>query len=215
MVLAIAPTTEETEKFRRTFAKLHCFVYCASYANMVRVAEKYKPNALIIQVPEVTDLIKKKLGRIRTLLPDIGVIILSDTDVSELEPDLKYSLRAQKRTIQSQALYFTEEKPYKSYHWGSYIISGLVMIPFYQTIYLGGELAHFTPEEVFLLRYLAEIYPRRASVQELGALCFTYGKKTPRATVASRISRINKKAESLIFEPIITFKSEEGYGIDF
>lgn len=215
MVLAIAPTTEETEKFRRTFAKLHCFVYCASYDNMVRVAEKYKPDGLIIQVPEMTDILKKKLKRIRTILPDIAVVVLSDTDVSELSPDLKYSMRTQKRTLQFQALYFIEQKSYKSYYWGSYIISGLFLSPFHHLVYLAGQLAHFTPEEVFLLRYLAEIYPRRASVGELGALCFTYGKKTPRATVASRISRINKKAESLIFEPILTFKPEEGYGIDF
>ncbi|MBE6655446.1 MAG: hypothetical protein E7609_01070 [Ruminococcaceae bacterium] len=98
---------------------------------------------------------------------------------------------------------------------GSYIISGLLMVPFDKKVFLCGQKFDLTPEEVFLLRYLATIHPRRACASELGALCFTYGKKTPRATVASRISRINKKAERIISVPIITHLSEEGYGIEF
>ena len=89
------------------------------------------------------------------------------------------------------------------------------MVPFDCKVFLCGQKAPFTPEEVFLLRYLAEIYPRCADVRELAALCFTYGKKTPRSTVASRISRINKKAERIISVPILAKKPGEGYGFDF
>ena len=106
MLLVVTPTAEETEEMRRTFAKLHCFVFCATYGNMIRVAEKYKPEAILIKVPEVTDLLKKKLKHIRTASPNIAVIVLSNTNVDALAPDLKYSLRVQKRTLQFQALYF-------------------------------------------------------------------------------------------------------------
>ena len=98
---------------------------------------------------------------------------------------------------------------------GSYIVHGLLMVPLEKRIYICGQKANFTPEEVFLLRYLTIIHPRRATTEELGALCFTYGKKTPRSTVASRISRINAKATQLIFVPIIKHVPNKGYGIDF
>lgn len=217
MILIVTPTAEETEELRRTFAKLHCFVFCATYANMVRAAEKYKPNAILLKVPEQNDLLVKKMRKIRTFLPQIAVIALADSkeDIVGLYPDLKYSLRVQNRTLQYQALYFTHPVPHDAAFWGSYIIAGLLFVPTDRKVFLCGKRVQFSPEEVFLLRYLAEIYPRRADVGELGEVCFTYGKRTPRSTVASRISRINKKAASIISVPIISKNTDEGYGFDF
>ena len=214
MLLAVAPTTEEIEKLRHTYATLHCFVYTATYKNMVRAAETYKPDVILLKVHEVTDLLLKKMQRIRKILPDIAVITLSNTDVSALAPDLKYSLKVQKKTLLFQGLYFNLPTPKDSYFMGSYIIEGLLMVPFGKKIFLGGQLVRFTPEESFLLRYLATIHPRRANADELGTVCFSYGKKAPRTTVASCISRINQKAENAIFVPIISHR-EEGYGIEF
>lgn len=214
MLLAVAPTPEETEKLRHTYATLHCFVYAATHRNMVRAAETYKPNVILLEVHEVTDLLVKKMQKIREILPDIALITLSDIDVSALAPDLTYSLRVQKRTLQFQGLYFNAPTPNDSAFMGSYIVEGLLMLPFDKRIFVGGQLVPFTPEESFLLRYLSMIHPRRASADELGTVCFSYGKKAPRSTVASCISRINKRAVNAIFVPIINHR-KEGYGIDF
>lgn len=215
MLLAVAETPLEAEELRHTYAKLHCFVYVATHKNLLRAVEKYKPNVILLKVSAVTDLLVKKMQKIRKILPDIALITLSDGDVSALSPDLTYSSRVQKRTLQFQGLYFLEHIPQSSLFMGSYMILGLLMVPFDKKVFLCGHRVRFTPEEVFLLRYLAMIHPRRATAEELGSLCFTYGKKAPRSTVASRISRINKKAEQTIFVPIITHLPDEGYGIDF
>lgn len=215
MLLAVAPTPEDAEELRHTYATLHCFVYVATHKNIVRAAEKYRPNVILLKVPEMSDLLVKKMQKIREFLPDIALITLSDTDVSALEPDLEYSLRVQKRTLQFQGIYFLDRKPQSSIFMGSYIVCGLLMVPFQKRVFVCGRRIRFTPEEVFLLRYLSTIYPRHATADELGALCFTYGKKTPRSTVASRISRINKKAEEYLSLPIIKCFADDGYGIDF
>ena len=94
-------------------------------------------------------------------------------------------------------------------------ISGLLLHPYDNAVYLAGQAASFTPEEVFLLRYLAKIHPRRASLAEIARLCFPYGKRPYRSSVASRVSRINKEARRLIAVPILTYRRGEGYGIDF
>ncbi len=215
MLLAVAPTREETEELRRTYAKQHCFVYCATHANMVRAAEAYRPNAILLKMPEVTELLLRKIERIRKVLPDVALITLSNEDVSAFKPDAHHPLRAQNRTLQFQAIYCLGSSPNEGAFKGSYIISGLLMVPFDKKVFLAGKRAHFSPEEVFLLRYLASIHPRRANADELGALCFAYGKKVPRSTVASCISRINREAERLISVPIIQNVRGEGYGIEF
>lgn len=216
MLLAVTPTPEETEELRRTYAKLHCFVYTATYKNFVRAAETYRPTVILLKVTgEVSDLLVKKVQKVREIIPDIALITLSDTDVSALLPDLKYSLKVQKRTLQFQGFYFIAPSPKDTLYMGSYIISGLLMVPFDNKIFLCGNKINFTPEEIFLLRYLANIHPRRADAEELGTVCFSYGKTAPRTTVASCISRMNKKAERIISVPIITHRAEEGYGIEF
>ena len=215
MLLAIAPTVEEAEKLRHTYAKLHCFVYCATYKNMVRASETYKPDVILLLVHEVSDLLCRKVEKIREILPQIAVITLSRVDVTSLSPDLSYSLNVQKRVLQFQALYFRYPTPNDAPMQNSLIVSGLFMHPYTRKIFLCGQCAHFSSEEAFLLRYLALIHPRRADVEELGKFCFTYGKKTSRSTVAARISRINKEAKRVIYVPILTYRHGEGYGIEF
>lgn len=215
MLLAIAPTDEETEKLRRVYAKLHCFVYCATYKNMLRAAEKYKPDVILLLVREADAFLVRKVEKIRKMLPKIALITLSDGDVSSLSPDLNYSLRVQKRVLQFQAIYFRYPTKNDAPMQGSLIVSGLFMHPFAFKVFIGGQYANFSPEEIFLLRYLAIEHPRRIDVEELGTLCFTYGKRAKRTTVAARISRINKEAKRLISVPILTYRRGEGYGIEF
>lgn len=216
MLLVVTPTPEETEKLRRTFAKLHTFVYTATYNNFLRATETYKPTAILLKVTEdAMELLVKKMEKAREIIPTIALITISDTDVSALAPDLKYSLNVQNRTLQFQGNYFYPPSPKDSLFMGSYIISGLLMVPFDYKIFLCGHLFELTPEEVFLLRYLVIIHPRRASAEELGTVCFSYGKTAPRSTVASLISRINKKAARIISVPIITHRPNVGYGIEF
>lgn len=216
MMLVVTPSCEKTEFLRREYAKLHCFVYCATYKNLLRSAEKYTPDVILLYVSSpVTDTLVQKVEQVRALLPDVALITLADTDVSRLAPDLTYSLHVQKLILQFQALYFAYPHAHASYAKGSIIIEGLLLLPTERMVFLYGHPMSFTPEEVFLLRYLAEIHPRRADADELGRHCFTYGKKTPRSTVASRISRINKRAEAYISVPIITHHRGEGYGFEF
>lgn len=215
MLLAVAPTANEAEQLRRKYAKLHCFVRCASYRNLVRSAEEYAPDVILLEVNEMTDLLVQKIQKIRQSLPDIALITLSDIDVSPLAPDLSYSHHVHNKTLLFQLLYFRHPSANDSILKGGLIVSGLLLSPLDRAVFLCGHKIDFTPEEVFLLRYLAEIHPRRADVEELGKCCFTYGKKTPRSSVVARISRINKKAKELIGVPVLTHRREEGYGIDF
>ncbi len=215
MLLAAAPTAQQTERLRRTYAKLHCFVHCASYKNLVRSAEEYSPDVILLEVDEVTDLLVEKIKKIRLILPNVALITLANVDVSRLAPDLSYSLRPHHNTLLFQALYFSHPSPNASILKGGLIVSGLLLSPLDRLVFLSGHKINFTPEEVFLLRYLAEIHPRRADARELGKFCFTYGRKIPRSTVVARISRINKKAKERIGVPILTQKPGEGYGIDF
>ena len=108
MFLAVAPTPEEAEELRRTYARLHCFVYVATHRNIVHAAEKYRPNAILLKVIEPTELLVKKMQKIREILPEVALITLSNADVSALKPDLQYSLRVQNRTLQFQGLYAQE-----------------------------------------------------------------------------------------------------------
>lgn len=213
MVLAVAPNDEETEALRRLYAKSHLFVYCATYRNFVNSAEKYAPNMILLKVHEVTDSLVKKVRRIRELLPSVSLITLSDADTSALSPDVTCSARAHRKTLVFQAVYFLSASPYASVFSGSRMIGGLLLHPYERAIYLHGQAFYATPEEAFLLRYLAEIHPRRADWRELGRHCFTYGRATPRSSVASRISRINREAVRCISLPLITYRAGEGYGI--
>lgn len=215
MLLIVTPTAEETEAWRHTFAKLHTFVYSATYHNFVTSAENFSPDAIFLIVHEVTDTLLNKLERVRMILPEISLITVSECDVAALSPSLTYSPHVQKFTLKFQAHYFAKKHAYGSVLPGSRMISGLLLVPFDEYVFLRGRPANFTAEEVFLLRCLAEHHPRRMTEEELGKYCFTYGKKTPRTTVAARISRINKEASRIIASPIITHKTGEGYGIDF
>lgn len=216
MLMIVTPTAEKTEALRRTFAKLHTFVYSATYDNFVSCAEKYRPDAIFITVYEVTEILRRKVEKVRELLPLVAILTLSNTDVSGLAPHLSFSLNVHKQTLKFEGNYFSPKAQYDMYiTQGSRTVLGLWFSPYLTSVFLYGFLMPFTSEEVFLLRFLAERYPARVSVEEIARHCFTYGKKTPRASVASRISRINKKAEARIFVPIITHRRGEGYGIDF
>ena len=215
MILIVAPTNEETEALRRVFVKLGVFVYSTAYSGFIHSAEKYAPSLIVLKVNEVTDRLAQKVKEVRALLGDVTLLTLSDADVSLLLPDLSYSTRVHKRTLLYQALYFSANTATASAFVGSRIVSGLFLHPYEGEVYLCGQKPRFTPEEVYLLRYLAEIHPRRAAWTELARHCFPYGKRTSRSSVASRISRINKEARRLIFVPILTDRRGEGYGIDF
>ena len=96
------------------------------------------------------------------------------------------------------------------------ILHGLHMDLKRRMVYIFGLPIPVTHNEAFLLRYLCEIHPRRATAAELGRLCFGYGVRAKRSTVASRISRINAKAASITMgRPIIKCVTDKGYQIDF
>ena len=215
MLLVVARDGCEAESLRRTFAKLHLFAYFATYQNFLHSAEKYSPSAIVLSVDEVTDALVEKVKRMRSALSDVPLLTLSDADVSALSPDIRCSTRVHAKTLLYQAVYFSLPTPYASAFSGSIMISGLLLHPYDHAVYLAGQAAAFTPEEVFLLRYLAEIHPRRASLSEIAHLCFPYGKRPSRSSIASRVSRINREARRLISVPILTYRRGEGYGIDF
>lgn len=216
MLLAITPTVAETERLRRFFVKYHSFVYCATHQNMIRAAERYRPEAILLVLDEVTDVLVQKMAKIREILPDVALLTVSNAeDVTRLEPDIKYKKTVPSKYLWFQSMYFNPPCPQKSIFMGSYIVSGLFMSQQDRYVFLYGQLADFTPDETFLLHYLMIIHPRRATAAELGSCCFSYGRVAPRATVASRISRINQVSKNLIKAPIITCRRGEGYGIEF
>ena len=217
MVLVITPTVEETEHLRRFFVKYHAFVYCATHQNMVRAAERYKPEALLLVFNKLTNTIVQKVAKIREILPDVALLTVcdADDDLTPIAPDITYKRTVPSKYLWYQSMYFNPITPHKSIFMGSYIVSGMFISQQDYAVFLHGQLASFTRDEVYLLHYLAAIHPRRATVTELGSCCFTYGRVAPRSTVAARISRINKVSEDLINCPIVTCRRGEGYGIEF
>ena len=68
MLLAVAPNAEEAERLRKTYAKGYCFVYIATYRNLVNSAKEYQPNVILLVLDKVTDLLRQKVRDIRAFL---------------------------------------------------------------------------------------------------------------------------------------------------
>lgn len=215
MLLAVAPNAEEAEKLRRTYAKGYCFVYLATYRNFVNSAKEYRPDVILLALDKVTPLLEKKVADIREFLPDVKLVTLGGENVDALAPDFCLKKNAHPFSLVFQAHFHSPDSPNAALLRENRIVGGLLLCTYQRTAFLYGDEIRFSPEEIFLLYYLSEIHPKRADVHELGRHCFAYGSHPPRATVASRISRINKRTKERLGRPIIKYFPDEGYGFSF
>lgn len=216
MLLTVADTAEEVEKLRVIFSKSHYFTYLTTTDKLLSAAKRYKPNVILIETDNITDSLRESVEKTRELLPYTYFITISSEDTSSLLPVLTYPKGVYSGTVLSQIVICMPRHPCSSDPRENMIVHGLHMDLHSRTVSLYGEPFSVTHNEACLLRYLCEIYPRRADAAELGRLCFGFGVKAKRSTVASRISRINAKAASFLNgRPIITCVTDKGYQIDF
>ena len=215
MLLTVADTPEEVETVRKMFVYMRYFTYCATTANMLEAARKYPLSDLLIVTEAVNDDLIADVAQIRVLYPEINVFLVSDNMAHSLEVRRQLSTDISSEEILFEILYYSKPSPNSvdDFH-ENLIVKGLLF-----NTYIHGWIGKFSDNDAFLLRYLAEIYPRRASMDELCSLCFGFGKKASVGALKARISRINQRAmHSLppLSRPIVTFKAKEGgYQIDF
>lgn len=215
MLLAVAANAQEVEKLRRTYAKGYCFVYLATYRNFVNSAKEYRPDVILLMLDKVTPLLLKKMEDIRKFLPDVSLVTMSNEDTTALAPDHCLKNNPHSLTLVFQAHFYSPDSPNASVLRENRIVGGLLLCTYLRMAFLYGKEIHFSPEEIFLLYYLSEIHPRRAEIEEIGRHCFAYGSRPTRASVASRISRINKRAKEHSGLPIINHLPDQGYGFAF
>ena len=216
MLLTVADTPEELEKLRLMFSKSHYFTYCATKDKMFSAAKRYKPNVILLETDEIDEGLVSEMERIREMLPRMLLLTVSNADTEALIPVFSYPKGVYSSTVLQQVVICEPLHRCSSLPRENMILHGLHMDLYAGEEYLYGLPLHLTHNEAFLLRYLFEIYPKRATAAELGRLCFGVGVRAGRSTVASRISRINAKAAALpLQKPIISCVTNEGYKLEF
>lgn len=221
MILTVADTAEKLERIRRAFADLHFFTYCALTEEMTDALREYKPTILYIDKSEYSVSFCETLALIAAQNPKIVIICVCDPSEqgeSNLPSVIRLPhLRSYRSLVLSVAYYAPESANASPLCKQNCIVHGLLFSAEPKDIRLCGKrLTTLTPSEAYLLRYLAEIHPRRARSEELARLCYGYGKCVSSAAVAATVKRINQKASPILrFRPLITFQKEEGFQIDF
>lgn len=216
MLLTVADTPEELEKLRLMFSKSHYFTYLSTKDKLYSAAKRYKPNVILLKTDEITDTLISDMEKVRKILPNMLLLTVSNADTEALTPVFSYPKGVYSSTVLQQVVICEPRHRCSSLPRENMILHGLHMDLYTGEEYLYGLPLHLTHNEAFLLRYLFEIYPKRATAAELGRLCFGVGVRAGRSTVASRISRINAKAAALpLHTPIITCVAKEGYKLEF
>ena len=220
MLLTVSDTPNEVEKMRKMFAHLRYFTYCALTEDMLASVSRYPLHAICLKTECITEKLRSDVKEIRHRYPDITILLVSDTQDHALPVDMHLNADTPPYHIFFHVLYYLPPSRNSASNMKeNLVVKGLLFNSYRNHVRLYGWVASFTGEEVFLLRYLAEIYPRRASVEELASLCFGFGKTAKVSSVFSRISRINKVARMTVkslSRPIVTYQASlGGYQIDF
>lgn len=220
MLLTVAMSAREVERLKKIFVSMRYFTYAATFENMVECAQKYPISDLVIEAEAVTEHLSENVAKIQALYPDIHIFLLSDDKNHSMPVTIQLPFDITSDEVLFQILYFGKPTPnsVEDFH-ENLLVKGMLFNTYVHEIRVYGWIVDFSASDAFLLRYLAEIYPRRATIDELATLCFGYKEKVSDSTVKSRISRINRRAiNSLapLCRPIITYKKKEGgYQIDF
>ncbi len=220
MLLTVAENAKEVERLRKIFVAMRYFTYCATFDNMVEVAEKHPLTDLVIEAEAITARLEKSIAKIQALYPEIHLFLLSDDKNHSLTVTIQLPFHISSDEVLFQILYYGKDtqNSVEGFH-ENLLVKGMLFNTYMHEIRVYGWIVDFSANDAFLLRYLAEIYPRRADIDELASLCFGYDKKVSESAVKSRISRINTRATlSLppLSRPVVTHKRKEGgYQIDF
>ncbi len=220
MLLSVAETAAEVVSLRAEFVRLGFFTYSATFEDMVALAQKYPLTDLIVRAVKVTELLKQRVEHIVSLYPELNVFLLSDNTSHTLSARRQLPFKTDAYEMLFQIMYYGKPSPNSApAFYENLMVKGMLFNTYRSHIRIYGWLIPFSQSDVFLLRYLAEIYPRRASCEELAALCFSYGQGASESAVRSRISRINAKASEhlpALTRPVVTYKRNQGgYQIDF
>lgn len=216
MLLTVADDKEKLEKLRLIFSKSHYFTYCATIDKLYAAAKRYRPEVVLIETERFDEALKQEIMRVYDLPPCNYVILVTNADIPPDFPVIPHPMGVHSGTVLEQIVICRLRHPCASEPRENMIVHGLHMDLYHRQVSLYGLPMPVTHNEAYLLRYLCEIHPRRATAAELGRLCFGVGVKAKRSTVASRISRINAKAAAILDgRTIITCVTDKGYQIDF
>lgn len=216
MLLTVTDDAASLERLRLMFSKSHYFTYCATTDKIFAAAKRYKPNVILLETDDINEKLLSDMKMIHAMLPNTFLLTVSNADTSSLEPLFSYPKGVYSGTVLRQIVICMPRHACASDPRENMILHGLHMDLHTRKVSLYGMELPLTHNEAFLLRYLCEIYPKRATAAELGMLCFGVGVRAKRSSVASRISRINAKATAILpGRPIITCVTDKGYQIDF
>ena len=220
MLLTVGETENDVCALRKEFVSLGYFTYSATVDEAASLARKYPLTDLVIRAHSITGEIVATVDAIRSLYPSIHLFLLSDDKDHALDPRRQMPYDMDAYEVLFQILYYGEPSPNSVEDFReNLLIGGMLFNTYKAEVLIYGWRVPFPKSDVFLLRYLGEIYPRRATREELAELCFDYGKRASLAAVKTRISRLNARATELfppLSRPVITYKKDEGgYQIDF
>ncbi len=217
MLLSVADTPEAIERTRKMFMRYYCFTYCAVKEDMLAAAEKYKPSAVLLRVEKMTEELVRDAKRLYEILPDVKFVIVSDDKSHDLPCAIQVKARTCALHIVFHTRYYMPRTAASGIMKENHMISGLYFNTYFSQIRLFGYINYdYTLNDGFLLRFLAEQYPRRVSAEEIAECCFGYGKKPKLSAVTKRISRINQRSMHWYnSHDVIKYFEGEGYQIDF
>ncbi|MCQ2385399.1 MAG: hypothetical protein MJ078_01810 [Clostridia bacterium] len=219
MLLTICDNGNHCEAFHRKITNRFGFTLCAT-----KVEEVIRMKHLVTAVYclEATEETLSFYLTFVPLLPTVPFFFLGQEKLCELAkqefPERTFSSiypSSRPITVYKTITRAIPKPPNSSRRSGTLLVKGLYLNSFYQFTHIYSISADFSANEVELLRFMATIYPRHAMVEELEEYCFPYLNPGKRASLSSKISRINDKAINIIGRTIISSDRKGGYYIDF
>jgi len=218
MLLTVADSAEEVEYMRRRMAKLHYFTYCATTDKLIDAVTEYHPHVLALKPSHITEKLKADISVLHEKFPALAILLLSDEKDHGIAVTKQSPANTPFHHLVFDAMYYAPPSPNATPLFSNnLIVHGLLFNIYRKEIRIfSWRIRTLSDNEVYLLRYLAEHFPRRIPAQELAKECFGFGKTVSEKTVSSRIASINKKTSAIVKNrPIVTCIRGEGYQIDF
>lgn len=219
MLLTMTDTPLRAELMRKIFVKLQIFSYLSLPETLTEDVHTYDPKLIIIHTSNFTDELTDAIAALQDEYPDMRWILMTNCEPNDIPCRLVFQITLRQNARMNTILFFYLKLmpmvPNTALVPGKVIAKGLYLNPYFRTVMIYGYKMHFSPTEIYIMRYLVEIFPRRATAEEIGKHCFAFRYNPPRSTVAAQISGINKHAGAFLHRKLITCVTKEGYTIDF
>ncbi len=197
MILTAAPDEKTILRMQKLLYSYPLLSHFSTTDRLYEAVYEYRPTLLILCTDEFNDALLEDVARVHRRLPLLHIVTLTNRPVEEVPTALSalgiaLPLSSRRRVI----LYFLFKHAPKAHNSSadslSMIAKGLYMDPFSKIISIYGLDIHtFSAKEALILRFIAERYPLRPSLDEIAEACAPYGKRMSRKTLLKHIDSIN------------------------